>query len=122
MKRSLTKTEKIYYDAIKAYVKENGVFPSGKDIRRLTGRASISPCTKALKSLVRKGWVRSIETPYNTDKRNYSVARAYVVIQDEAVCVDNRGRSVPTGTLLMSDLDDRPLGFWIPGEIFHEPS
>lgn len=58
-KEPLTAVERKAYDGIVAYIKENGYAPTVREICDITGYLSSSTAFFLLKSLSKKGWVKT---------------------------------------------------------------
>ena len=60
-RKKLTKSQKLVYDGIVAYQKENGFAPSIRELCKLTGLASTSSVYAHLKNLEDLGYIRRKE-------------------------------------------------------------
>ena len=55
----MTEQDKIAYSAIAEFIKENGYPPSVRELCRITGKSSTSSIQFRLKSLERKGYIKT---------------------------------------------------------------
>jgi SOS-response transcriptional repressor LexA len=110
-KNPLTPIQKKYYGAILELLKENGVFPTYKEIQEHLKMSSVGPIQSAMKQLVKKSWIEAI----NED----TCARRYRLVPSvHLVYVDQAGRKLPPGSIEIrtntADEQGQPIGIWIP--------